>query len=369
MDSKADRLHFCVASEEHVFFHRVVNGKFVVGILNLKSGEERLLHCGTETEAVSETVLDAFKERALVLRSSQSSQALFALTADGKFTLLAENIGGGGSRIDRKAFASEMVFGGTDRSLRYLVHRLRDPSSSGHHLVVFLHGGPRSVTDAQYSYLFDRLLQEGFSVMAVNYIGSLGYENAERLIGKVGEVDLDNVRACINWERNQRSYATVSVFGGSHGGFLGAHLSCDPGFSCVCLRNPVISIDSMLYVTDIPDWCVVEGMGVPKLEGKLIEDWVIREGVDYSRERLHSISPISRVDSCCTPTLLGLGGRDLRVPASQGKMWYYALQARKITCQVMMYPEEEHGLTSATVSSTHWIEQQIDFLREHTVLK
>ena len=35
-------------------------------------------------------------------------------------------------------------------------------------------------------------------------------------------------------------------------------------------------------------------------------------------------------------TLLGLGGRDLRVPCSQGKMWSYALAARGVPCKVLL---------------------------------
>ena len=43
------------------------------------------------------------------------------------------------------------------------------------------------------------------------------------------------------------------VWGGSHGGFIGAHLAGQqPGrFKGVMLRNPVINIASMTHTTDI----------------------------------------------------------------------------------------------------------------------
>ena len=53
----------------------------------------------------------------------------------------------------------------------------------------------------------------------------------------------------------------VAVVGGSHGGFLSAHLiGQHPDlFKVACMRNPVTDIPGMLSTTDILDWCYVEG--------------------------------------------------------------------------------------------------------------
>lgn len=48
----------------------------------------------------------------------------------------------------------------------------------------------------------------------------------------------------------------VALVGGSHGGFLVAHLSGQypDKFKCVSSRNPVIDVASMSVISDIPDW-------------------------------------------------------------------------------------------------------------------
>ena len=55
----------------------------------------------------------------------------------------------------------------------------------------------------------------------------------------------------------------IVVVGGSHGGFLGAHLvgQRPEMFKAAVLRNPVTDVASMVSLTDIPDWCFVETLG------------------------------------------------------------------------------------------------------------
>lgn len=55
----------------------------------------------------------------------------------------------------------------------------------------------------------------------------------------------------------------VSVVGGSHGGFLTAHLlgQHPAAFRSGVMRNPVTNISAMIAASDIPDWCYVEALG------------------------------------------------------------------------------------------------------------
>lgn len=55
----------------------------------------------------------------------------------------------------------------------------------------------------------------------------------------------------------------VVVMGGSHGGFLTGHLlgQHHDRFKAGVLRNPVLDLALMNQISDIPDWCFVEGYG------------------------------------------------------------------------------------------------------------
>lgn len=55
----------------------------------------------------------------------------------------------------------------------------------------------------------------------------------------------------------------VAVIGGSHGGFLTAHLlgQHPDRFKAGVLRNPVLDLALMPQISDIPDWVYVEAFG------------------------------------------------------------------------------------------------------------
>ena len=52
--------------------------------------------------------------------------------------------------------------------------------------------------------------------------------------------------------------------GGSHGGFLTAHLMGQhpERFRCAGLRNPALGLDTLALLSDIPDWGYINGWGI-----------------------------------------------------------------------------------------------------------
>lgn len=98
----------------------------------------------------------------------------------------------------------------------------------------------------------------------MNYPGSVGFGDKaiEDLAKACGELDVHATYAvlehCIKEGLASAAKGKRFVAGGSHGGFLSAHLSSrwPESFDAAILSNPVIDLISCFSTSDIPDWCV-----------------------------------------------------------------------------------------------------------------
>jgi len=231
-------------------------------------------------------------------------------------------------------------------------------------LIVCPHGGPHSIMTmsfiAPYAYL---CAEGGFALLHVNYRGSTGFgsDNLVSLAGKIGFQDVSDVRDSVNAVRSEVDMNRIGVCGGSHGGFLSAHMigQYPEIFKAAVLRNPVTNIPSMVGVSDIPDWCFVETLGP--------------DGYDFSKttpagcEQLTKMwlaSPVVHIEKIRAPTLILLGGVDRRVPPSQGFEFYHALRTRGIKAKLFVYPEDCHAIDIPSSAADHWI-NIFDWMQEN----
>jgi len=204
-------------------------------------------------------------------------------------------------------------------------------------LIVLPHGGPHGVTTTRFynSVLFYAKL--GYTILFVNYRGSLGYgkEVVDALPGNVGDMDVQDciaaTDACLD-KIPGLSKQKVFLCGGSHGGFLVLHLAgqSPDKYKGVVAINPVANIASMCDVTDIPDWCFNES------------------GLDYPCDpsqashyaSMFAKSPIAHINKIEAPILFQLGKLDLRVPPSQSIHFYHTLKS--LGCDVRMEEYEDN---------------------------
>lgn len=98
-------------------------------------------------------------------------------------------------------------------------------------------------------------------MLLVNYRGSsgAGQDSLNHLIGRIGKSDvadcvLATVQAYIHYPWIDSNRAVL--VGGSHGGFLVAHLSAyyPDMYKAVVARNPIFDVATMAITSDIPDW-------------------------------------------------------------------------------------------------------------------
>ncbi|OAD53128.1 Acylamino-acid-releasing enzyme, partial [Eufriesea mexicana] len=248
-------------------------------------------------------------------------------------------------------------------------------------LIIVPHGGPHS----NYANLFvlDYFLFV-LSVVQVNYRGStgMGSKNVEYLQGKVGNVD---VKDCVTatkealqkypWLNSDR----MGITGGSHGGFLVTHLSAKyPDlYKAVVARNPVIDIAAMYTISDIPD-CRNTLSKEETMKCAAEANYPFDESIPISESdqvqmlvKMFQCSPIIHADKVKAPTLLCIGSNDLRVPSSQGKLWYYRLKANNVKTKMLLY-EDNHPLASGiaeidnVINACLWLHEHIGTCSHNT---
>ncbi len=214
-----------------------------------------------------------------------------------------------------------------------------DPARHGagpHPTVLMIHGGPF----AQYTTaLFDEvqvLAGAGYLVVYGNPRGSAGYGAAHgRAIRRaMGTRDADDVLALL-----EVATATlpvdpdrVGVMGGSYGGYLTAWLTTQTDrFVAAIVERGFLDPVSFVGSSDIGWFFGLEYVG----DGD--------EPADVAA--VAAQSPMARVASVRTPTLVIHSEQDWRCPVEQGQRWFVELHRRGVPTELLLFPGEGHELT------------------------
>jgi acylaminoacyl-peptidase len=240
-------------------------------------------------------------------------------------------------------------------------------------LIIIGHGGPHSSCINSYTQSGAALLLSGMAVLYVNYRGSVGFgqDSLESLPGRAGTQDVAEVAQAVQWALQKAAPSLldkerVGYVGGSHGGFLGAHLSVLPNtpIKRTALRNPVVNIASMVHVTDIPEWAFCEAGITP-----LSDVTGLALTADPSAlEKMWRVSPVGRVRKAGQqpgPTMLFVGGGDKRVPPEQSIEWMRLITEAHGPGIVTMrwYKGSGHAIDEVPNGDDVWV-HTLEFLRE-----
>lgn len=225
-------------------------------------------------------------------------------------------------------------------------------------LIVLPHGGPHGVLSDNFDHDTAYFTKLGFGVFKVNYTGSTGtrFDTTRKLNGEISILDVPQCQLLV-YELVQSNPKIdpnlVFLCGGSHGGFIVLHLSSQyPDFyKGVVARNPVTDLNPNIGTTDITDWVYVEG-GLSYDKSKLLIPTV---QTTADAEKLRIFSPINLAYKVKCPTLLHLGTKDIRVPMSQGLIYYRTLLAHGKDVKLTIY-DDNHALASTAVRANAKIE-------------
>lgn len=211
-------------------------------------------------------------------------------------------------------------------------------------LYVEFHGGPHYFSGAGYSTLMMVLLKQGFQIVTLNFSGSWSFGKSfnERLCGKVGEIDVDEL---IDWlEANKDKYDPneVTFDGGSYSGLQSLALlqKHHKYFKNIIAYNPVVNMLSNIYQTDIPEWNYVEALGTQDRFD------VERDLTDEQILQLKKLSPALQPydKDIKTKVLFIIGDKDKRVPPSGCLYLFRKLHALGLNVRCVSYKDQGHGI-------------------------
>jgi dipeptidyl aminopeptidase/acylaminoacyl peptidase len=233
------------------------------------------------------------------------------------------------------------------------VYRPVDGSGDGS-AVVWVHGGPEMMSMRTWNPVVTALTAEGHTVIVPNVRGSAAYGKRWYSLDDK-ELRLDSVKdlaAIHDWLPSiDVDPKRTALWGGSYGGYMVlAGLAFQPERWAAGVD--VVGIASL--VTFLENTSSYRRVAREREYGVLAED----------REFLEEASPLNRVDDIRAPLFVIHGANDPRVPLSEAEQIVEALTKRDVPCQLLVYPDEGHGLAKRA-NRLDAYPKAFAFLREH----
>ncbi len=218
------------------------------------------------------------------------------------------------------------------------------PDYKGDHplpMVVEIHGGPTAASMFQLRFwIYGRTLlaAKGYAVLSPNYRGSTGYGNKflVDLVGRENDIEVKDILRGVEAmvARGVADADRLGVMGWSNGGFLtNCLITSSDKFKAASSGAGVLDQVIQWGTEDTPGHVINYMNGLPwaKVEA-------YRKG-----------SPMYRLGSVITPTLIHVGENDPRVPPAHSRTLFRALRHYlKVPTELVVYPGEGHGLTKYT---------------------
>ena len=186
--------------------------------------------------------------------------------------------------------------------------------------ILEFHGGPNLVTVDRYDAMAQSWIDDGWVFASLNYRGSVtfGREFREKYWGRVGEGEIDDIAAAIDWLESHHLSTSETLFitGPSYGGYL----------TLLTLgRLPDRIAGGFAHVAQA-DWV----SAYPQMNPALQAAWRGFVGSDpgVDADAWHRASPISYVDHVRAPAWLNQGAYDTRTPPEQAQRYVDALRER-----------------------------------------
>jgi dipeptidyl aminopeptidase/acylaminoacyl peptidase len=202
-------------------------------------------------------------------------------------------------------------------------------------LILEIHGGPFSMYNVAFNWMFQNFAANNFVVLYTNPRGSTGYGGAfaNGIDHNYPGPDYDDLMAGVDSviAKGYIDATRMYVSGCSGGGVLSSWvIGKTDRFAAAAVRCPVIDWISMAGHTDVPLF-TYSFFRKPFWEDP--SDWLAH-------------SSLMSVGKVTTPTLLMTGILDRRTPMPQTEEYYAALKMKGVPVKLLQFNDEYHGTGS-----------------------
>jgi dipeptidyl aminopeptidase/acylaminoacyl peptidase len=224
--------------------------------------------------------------------------------------------------------------------------------------VAFLvHGGPQGSFGNGWSYRWNpqTYAGQGYAVVMVDFHGSTGYGQAftDAISQHWGDRPLEDLQK--GWAAALAKYDFLDgdracALGASYGGYMVNWIAghWPEPWKCLVVHDGIFDARMMAYAT----------------EELWFSEWENGGPAWAATATIEKFNPINAVDKWRVPTLVVQGGRDYRIPESQGIATFTALQRRGIESKFLYFPDENHWVLKAH-NSVLWHDTVNAWLKQH----
>lgn len=203
-------------------------------------------------------------------------------------------------------------------------------------LLLRIHGGPNGQDAHQFSVERQVFAANGYAVLAVNYRGSAGrgQKYSYSIFADWGHYEVEDLLAGVDHviRMGVADPEKLGVGGWSYGGILTDYIIASDHRFKAATSGAGTAFTVSFYGTD---------QYILQYDYEIGPPWTAKGWETYVKISY----PFLHADRITTPTLFLGGERDFNVPVQGGQQMYQALRSLGIDTQLVIYPNEFHGIS------------------------
>ncbi len=202
-------------------------------------------------------------------------------------------------------------------------------------MLLRIHGGPNGQDQPNFNFERQLFAANGYAVLNVNYRGSSGrgQKFSRAIFADWGHYEVEDLHAAVDHvvKMGVADPDRLGVGGWSYGGILTDYLIASDTRFKAATSGAGTAFTVSYYGTD---------HYISQYDNEIGPPWNPKSWETYQKLSY----PFLHADRIKTPTLFLGGEKDFNVPIAGGEQMYQALRSLGIETQLVIYPNENHGI-------------------------